>query len=85
MEGTRHLLWSVHREQQCELILRVGYYTESITVYASACHMIHREGMFYHNAASLMIHVFQYIKGAYYAALYHLHSDMEMTRIIPGI
>lgn len=61
-------------EKRKEIILKAAYDTESIITYTFVCFLIEAENNFYYHeiAMELMIHVFQYIEGAYSAALYHL-------------
>lgn len=60
-------------EKSDEIILKAAYDTESIVIYTFACYLIEKGNFYYHRTAmKLMIHVFQYIEGAYSTALYHL-------------
>lgn len=60
-------------EKSGEIILKAAYDTESIVIYTFACYLIEKGNFYYHRTAmELMIHVFQYIEGAYSTALYHL-------------
>lgn len=60
-------------EKQSELIIKAAYDTENIIVYTFVCYLLNIESnIFYHKiAVEILIHVFQYIDGAYNAALYH--------------
>lgn len=59
-----------------EQIIKTAYDTESIVVYSFVCYLLETTSEIkYHDIAiELMIHVFQYIEGAYSSALYHLRK-----------
>ena len=64
-----------------DLFLQIAYDTENIAVYAFVNFLINQnESADTHNvAASLLIHPFGYIDGAYGAALHHVRRSIELA------